>query len=348
MAQKITVLALSMNTNYRAPAGLDDDPKTTASGYKSLCGEPGGTTGQGTRIANATGGKLVQGVSASTIVETITAELATQVTVITNVRLVPNGTTVGFVKVIAPINGYGPLSQDQDQEITFDVSWLGNVPCSSSPQVFSGSVDVVADGQIIGAKTVKITVPSCIPPLPPINPEEENPMPRPDDVSGSWMFIHQVTGTYLETDSTGCNINEAVQTWHNDPLYTNAGVLVKQTDGTYLIRSWQKNPAYQEELYLQASTNTKTNLGDAFPRLQRRSNDELQSWILIPVSGDPDTYAIQPKLFPDYALGIYINDRCTDRYVVANRTWGKPTFHHYWRLWSMRSVNGRIRILKRF
>jgi Integrin beta chain VWA domain len=167
VAQKITVLALSMNTNYRAPQGLDDDPKTAASGYKSKCGEPGGTLGQGTRIANATGGKLVQGVSAKTIIETITAELAAQVTAIANVRLVASGATAPFVRAIAPISGYGPLTIDQEHEITFDVSWVGTVAATKEAQVFHGSLDVVADGEVVGGKTVTIRVPAIIIPVSP-------------------------------------------------------------------------------------------------------------------------------------------------------------------------------------
>ncbi|RCJ17305.1 hypothetical protein A6770_34240 [Nostoc minutum NIES-26] len=170
VAEKIAVLALSMNTNYRAPAGLDDDPKTAATGYKSKCGEPGGTLGQGTRIAKATGGKLVQGVSAKMIVETITSELAAQVTAIANVSLVASGATAKFVRAISPVVGYGPLSRDQDHEIAFDVSWVGAVAATSEAQVFHGSLDVVADGEVIGGKTVTITVPALVIPVPPPPP----------------------------------------------------------------------------------------------------------------------------------------------------------------------------------
>jgi hypothetical protein len=177
VAEKITVVALSMNTNYRAPAGLDDDPKTAASGYKSKCGEPGGISGQGTRIANATAGKFVQGVSAKTIIETITTELAAQVTVIANVRLVASGATAAFVRAIAPVVGYGPLSRDQEHEIAFNVSWVGAVAATSEAQVFQGSLDVVADGEVIGGKTVTITVPAIVvPPAPPVGPYGKIPL----------------------------------------------------------------------------------------------------------------------------------------------------------------------------
>ncbi|MBW4597396.1 MAG: hypothetical protein KME46_31995 [Brasilonema angustatum HA4187-MV1] len=87
-----------MNTNYRAPAGLDDEPRNSSNAFRSKCGEPGDTPGQGTRIAKATGCKLVQGVSANTIIEIITTELAAQITVIGNVSLVASGATASFVQ----------------------------------------------------------------------------------------------------------------------------------------------------------------------------------------------------------------------------------------------------------
>ncbi len=339
VAEKIKVLALSMNTNYRAPAGLDDDPVRSSSAFRSRCGEPGGTPGQGSRIAKATGCKLVQGVSADTIVETITTELAAQITAIGNVSLVASGATAPFVVAIAPTDGYGSLSRDQDHELSFDVDWIGNVEATTETQVFNGSLDVVVDGDIVGGKPVKITVPSSVPELPPIEPEEEDMVTRPDDVSGTWMFIHQVTGTYLQAYGYNPNVNDFVHTWNLDPPNTKAGhqghlwVLVKQTDGTYLIQTYEKDVTYKENLYLQAP-DKPGHLLAAQVKLQRRSETELQSWVLVPVSGDPDTYAIQPKAFPEYALGLFDNN-CqsgTAIKVLANRTWGKPTFHHYWRL----------------
>ncbi|MDY7004376.1 MAG: hypothetical protein SWX82_10585 [Cyanobacteriota bacterium] len=92
--------------------------------------------------------------------------MATQIASIANVRLVASGATKEFVEAIAPRDGYGPLSRDQDHEISFDVSWLGNVAAATETQVFNGSLDVVADGEVVGGKTVKITVPAIIPPSP--------------------------------------------------------------------------------------------------------------------------------------------------------------------------------------
>jgi hypothetical protein len=162
-------------------------------------------------------------------------------------------------------------------------------------------------------------------------------MASPDDVNDKWMLIHQVTGTYLETDYYTCAPNEAVQTWHEDPPREVAGQkghlweLIKQTDETYLIRSSQKNSTFGEKMYLEASADTEKQWNQAYPRLQRRSDSELQSWVLTQIANELDTYAIQPKRFPGYALGLQSNNCTTNVYVIANRTWGRPTFHHYWR-----------------
>ncbi|NEO55756.1 MAG: hypothetical protein F6K54_23400 [Okeania sp. SIO3B5] len=165
VAEKITVLAMSLRSSG-ALYGLDHPIEGVSSWFRSNCGNPLGEAGQGTRIANKTGGILIQGVSPETAVERIIAELAAQITTIRNVRLVASGATEPFVQAIAPAAGYGPLSRDQDHEISFDVSWLGNVAAATDTQVFNGSLDVVADGQIVGGKTVKITVPAIIPPGP--------------------------------------------------------------------------------------------------------------------------------------------------------------------------------------
>lgn len=327
VAEKIKVLALSLNSSG-APAGLDDNPKMTPNGYESFCGAPGGTPGQGTRIAKATGGKIVQGVSANTIVETIVTELTAQITAIGNVSLVASGATAPFVQAIAPTDGYGPLSRNQDHQISFDVSWLGTVAATYEDQVFNGSLDVLADGEVIGGKTVKITVPL----------DEEILMPRPDDVSGTWMLIHQVTSTYIVPLGYIPVVNQSVVSWNEDPPNTTYNtvhhwVLVKQTDNTYLIQTFENDPN-KKPLYLQAPNKPGT---AANPTLAvRNQTNDLQSWVLVPVSSDPNTYALRPKSFPDHALGLTGNHATAipplNAALVTNRSWGEPTFHQYWRL----------------
>ncbi|NET03559.1 MAG: hypothetical protein F6K09_05935 [Merismopedia sp. SIO2A8] len=327
VAEKIKVLALSLESDG-APQGLDDDPtKNRSDYYTSSCGASVGTVGQGTRIAKATGGKIVQGVSAETITETIINELAAQITAIGNVSLVASGETAQFVGAIAPAEGYGPLSRNQDHEISFDVSWLGTVEATYEDQVFTGSLDVVADGEVIGGKPVTITVPL----------DEEIPVPRPEDRSGNWMLIQQVSSTYVSPYGFSPDPNDTIVIRNDAPPRTAEGqrghlwVLEKQTDGTYRIRNWETPGTQQQKLYLEAPEDPAKN---GRPKLQLSSDTSLQFWVLIPVSNDPDTYAIQAKDFPDYALGTenYISFNGDWRFLTINRHWGRPNIHHYWRL----------------
>lgn len=158
VAEGITVLAIST-----ANPGLDDNPKLGASDYVPLCGPPGGLPGQGTRIATATGGKFVTGVNDANIVSTIIDLVTGAVGAIKNVKLVPSGPTTPFVTSISPPGGYGPLPGDKDHTLKFDVKFTGTVPCKPQEQVFTGTIDVVADGKVVASKRVKITVPPCKP-----------------------------------------------------------------------------------------------------------------------------------------------------------------------------------------
>jgi hypothetical protein len=155
VAEGITVLAISTAT-----PGLDDDPKNGAFGYAAKCGAPGGLPQQGTRIATNTGGTFVTGINAGNIVNTITSLVTGAVAGIKNVKLVPSASIAPFVTSITPAGGYGPLAGDKDHVLSFDVKFTG-IPCKPEQQVFSGTLDVVADGKVVASKRAQITVPPC-------------------------------------------------------------------------------------------------------------------------------------------------------------------------------------------
>jgi hypothetical protein len=117
--------------------------------------------GQATRIATATGGTFVAGINAGNIVNTIISLVSSAVGAIQNVKLVPSASIAPFVTSINPAAGYGPLAGDQDHTLTFDVTFTGTAPCKPEAQVFTGTLDVVADGRVIASKKVEITVPAC-------------------------------------------------------------------------------------------------------------------------------------------------------------------------------------------
>jgi hypothetical protein len=157
VAEGMSVLAIST-----ANPGLDDDPKKDATGYVAKCGPPGGTPGQGTRIANASGGKFVTGINAGNIVNAIIGLVSGAVGSIQNVKLLPSSGIASFVASISPAAGYGPLAGDQEHTLRFDVTFTGTDTCHPQAQVFSGTLDVVADGNVVASKKVEITVPACV------------------------------------------------------------------------------------------------------------------------------------------------------------------------------------------
>jgi hypothetical protein len=156
-SEGITVLAISTTTSY--PQGLDADPVPDSVSY-GVCGSPGGTAGQATRIVGATpGGQHVTGINPGSMVSTILSLVTAAVGTIGNIKLVPSGATAPFIS-IAPAAGYGPLTLDHDQTLKFEATFKGP-PCKDTEQHFAGTIDVVADGKVVAQKRVDITVPPC-------------------------------------------------------------------------------------------------------------------------------------------------------------------------------------------
>jgi len=156
--ENIIIVAISTAT-----PGLDGDPKTGASDYHAVCGHPGGTPGQATRLATATGGAFATGINPATIVSTIVSLVSSAVASINSVKLVPTTEIASFVASIVPPAGYGPLAGDRDHKLTFHVKFAGKTPCNEEEQVLRGTIDVVVDGVVVVAKRVRITVPPCQP-----------------------------------------------------------------------------------------------------------------------------------------------------------------------------------------
>ena len=163
VANKTIVLALSLNDGSGYTLGLDDDPTNLLGPLNpdyGVCGAPGGTPGQASRITAATGGIEVTSVDPATIVATIIAKLNALLT-INNVHLQPVGAIAPFVTSITPPS-YGPLPGNQTNILKFDVTFSGDVvDCSTRDRVFSGDIDVVVDGKVVAAKPTRITVPAC-------------------------------------------------------------------------------------------------------------------------------------------------------------------------------------------
>lgn len=153
----IAVVAVSTTTGY--PAALDDDPNLDAANYAPSV--PAGSPGQATRITAATpGGSHTTGVNPGDVVMTLAALITAAVTSIGSVSLIPTGDTAQFVESITPAS-YGPLPGDVEHVLTFEVTWVGVKDCREHDQVFTGTIDVVADGTVVAQKRVRVAVPAC-------------------------------------------------------------------------------------------------------------------------------------------------------------------------------------------
>ncbi|TYB57448.1 RICIN domain-containing protein [Nonomuraea sp. PA05] len=154
-------------------------------------------------------------------------------------------------------------------------------------------------------------------------------------IQGPFMLVHEVTGTYLQTDNYNDDLEQAVQTWNLDPVMTIKGLLghlwyiEPAGDGTYVIKSFENNRC------LAAGVNEKDN-----PRLKNPdSANERQKWFIRRVHGsdavpnDADSYAIIPKVYPGYALSTQSNVLSNNVYVVPTSMWeGPPSISQYWKL----------------
>ncbi len=158
--EKIAAIAISTTTG--TPGALDADPAPLSTDYSGACGAPGGSAGQATRIAAATGGIHATGIDATTIVQTIIDLIKKVLGPINNVSLVPDAVVAPFVDSITPAGGHGPLPRDKDHTLKFDVAFSSDhLDCATRERVFVGALDVVVDGAVVGRKPTRITVPAC-------------------------------------------------------------------------------------------------------------------------------------------------------------------------------------------
>src|SRR5215831_7910662 len=157
VAAGITVVAISTVTGI--PGALDADPAAGSIDY-GVC-TVGGSPGQATRITTATpGGSHTTGVDATTMIATLVSLISAAVQGINHLVLQPTGAIAPFVTSIAPAS-YDALAGDVDHTLPFDVTWTGVREFADEDQVFTGSLDVVADGNLVASKPVTITVPAC-------------------------------------------------------------------------------------------------------------------------------------------------------------------------------------------
>ena len=144
VAAKVKVLAVSATTG--PVNGLDDDPKAGAVDYTAKCGAAGGTAGQATRIATATGGKAFKNVPPADVSAAILAGLTSLPVTVVPVATCDAGLTASF----------SPASQTvtSGTAATFtETLTLGSGVTSTAP--LKCTVDFTINGQPAGAAFVE-------------------------------------------------------------------------------------------------------------------------------------------------------------------------------------------------
>ena len=117
---------------------------------------------QATQIADATGGKHVEGINSSEIVDTIINLIDEAIKDIGEVRLVPTSDVAPFVASITP-SSFTNLPGEENHVLNFTVNCQGVNPCADDEMVHTGAFDAIADGANIASQAVRITVPACNP-----------------------------------------------------------------------------------------------------------------------------------------------------------------------------------------
>jgi hypothetical protein len=154
----ITLVAVSTDTG--TAGALDGDPTAGSTDYGACT--VGGSAGQATRMTAATpGGTHTAGINEGQIVTTLVDLIRAAVQSIGEVHLQPTGPIAQFVTSITPPS-YGPLPGDVSHILPFGVIWTGVRDCEDEDQVFTGTLDVVADGVVVATKPVTVTVPACL------------------------------------------------------------------------------------------------------------------------------------------------------------------------------------------
>lgn len=169
VAAGITFVGISTTTG----GGMDAAPFVDPNSYNSaFCGQSQASSGQATRLADATGGEHVLGVDAVDLVDVIVEQVVTTTGSVEQLTLEATGDIAPFVRAITP-DAHGPFTTDEPRSLAFTVDWLGVVEAAADDQVFTGTLDVVADGATVASQSVQVTVPG-----------EQAPPPEPPSIDG--------------------------------------------------------------------------------------------------------------------------------------------------------------------
>jgi hypothetical protein len=137
LAAKVKVIAVSTTTGYTN--GLDDDPVATSFDY-GVCGAPGGSPGQATRIATATGGTVFKDVAPEEVSNKIKEALANLPVEVTPKATCDTGLEVSFDPTTQTVTSGTDAAFDETIKLTLGAP-TGDLHCT---------VDFLLDGKPAG------------------------------------------------------------------------------------------------------------------------------------------------------------------------------------------------------
>ncbi|SDP80461.1 RICIN domain-containing protein [Lentzea jiangxiensis] len=306
-AEGIAVLVISTPSGSSGP-GLDIDPVPLSNGtpFQGNC-TIGGTAGQGSRVAAATGGTYTDGITPATVVDTIITLGTTGITTIGSVTLVPDTAIAPFVR-ISPAS-YGPFPGTQPQTLNFALEFPSATPTAAAPVTqeitVQGAVDVVVDGVRTGSTHVKITVP---------------------DLTGSYKIRCTLSNLYLQLDDPnwtgdGANVDQNV----DSGIPAVGWQLVPVPGGGYHIKNC--DPA--RDRYLEVVGMSTENGAEVLTRSD--PSGAHKQWLFIPAGasqGGP-LFRIQ-NLHSGKVLDVRNQSLDPDARVTQQGYWGDyPTYHEH-------------------
>ncbi|HTE05623.1 MAG TPA: hypothetical protein VK824_05455, partial [Planctomycetota bacterium] len=158
-----TIIAIGSPTGY--PTALDDDPTASAQDYSFFC-TVGGTSGQATRLATATGGLYTQITDPAEITQSILDAVDSVLTAV-DVSCTALGDITPFVTAIVPPiyeDVFLPSDPAKQVCVDFDVQ-LEGPPCGASQFLHEGKIEVQLNGTALDELPVTIAQPQCYVPV---------------------------------------------------------------------------------------------------------------------------------------------------------------------------------------
>jgi hypothetical protein len=157
-----TVIAIGSPTGY--PNALDDDPTASAQDYSFFC-TVGGTSGQASRIAQATNGLYTQITDPDQITTSILDAVDSVLTAVDVSCTAIGGITPFVASIVPPIYNDVFLPSDPNKQVCVDFDvLLQGPPCSANEFLHEGKIEVEVNTTPLGSLPVTVTQSQCYTP----------------------------------------------------------------------------------------------------------------------------------------------------------------------------------------